>query len=76
MPLYTFRCPCGFEEERMLKIVERDSEFDCPSCGEPMARVLEAPKLGKPAYQMQAVLGTGQHVKGHFGKTAPIRRKG
>lgn len=75
MPMYTFRCACGLEEERMLEISERDSEFDCPNCGEPMARVLEAPKLGRPRYQMQAVLGSGEHVPGHFGKTAPIPAK-
>jgi hypothetical protein len=38
-----------------------------------MQRVVDLPMLGKPAYQMQAVLSDGRHIPGHFGKMAKKR---
>jgi putative FmdB family regulatory protein len=77
MPIYTFICSgCGYQEEQLLKYQERDTPFTCPSCGDPMnRRGGEITHIGKESYQMKAVLGTGEHVKGHFGKDAKRGRK-
>jgi putative FmdB family regulatory protein len=75
MPIYTFVCECGHEEEHILKADERDSEFKCPNCdGVLRWQGIERFTKGKPSFQSQAILGSGAHVKGHFGKEA--RKKG
>ena len=72
MPIYTFECTdCEAKEEHLVALKERDREsFLCSECGEPMKRLIDAPTLGKPAYQMGAVMGNGERVAGHFGKFA------
>lgn len=90
MPLYTYRCrQCGMIEEHLASFADRDKPFqhegpngwDPPHgkecCGGTMERQdgLELPTVGKPAFQTQAVLGSGAHLKGHFGKEAVRRRK-
>jgi len=75
MPLYGFNCECGAYAEIMLSISERDHEMLCPKCSRPMQREIAAPALHGEPYQMQAILGDGSKVKGHFGREAPRRRK-
>lgn len=72
MPLYTFECTdCEEREEHLVNIEERDTESHlCSLCGEPMRRVMDAPKIGKPAFQMGAVMDSGERIAGHFGKAA------
>ena len=70
MPLYTYECSCGAQEEHLLSVSARDSNLKCVSCGSLMHRLIDAPVIGKPAYQMKVVLGSGEHVAGHFGKDA------
>jgi putative FmdB family regulatory protein len=72
MPIYTFRCPeCEFEEETLLSHRELDkAKFSCPKCCTFMQRIIDAPTIGKSAYQMGAILSSGEHVSGHFGKYA------
>lgn len=81
---------CGLIEEHLVKYEDRDKpmqhegsnewERTDPAyrerCGGSLEREggLEAPTIGKPAFQSQAVLGNGDHIKGHFGKEA-VRRK-
>ena len=75
MPIYSFQCECGVTEEHLLKYDERDSEFTCPSCGEPMQRSpVEKFRLGKEAYQCKAILNNGDHIAGHFGKEAKWKK--
>jgi len=82
MPLYSYRCEneqCGLIEEHVNKWADRDVTYTCPSCESEMhlLGVTMPSKLsGKEGYQMKAVLANGQHVKGHFGKSAKRRRRG
>jgi hypothetical protein len=74
MPLYAFRCECGFSDEYFLQMSKRNTVvLLCEQCGRTMQRVVGLPMLGKPAYQMQAVLSDGRHIPGHFGKMAKKR---
>jgi len=74
MPLYTFRCECGFSEEYFLSMSERNSVgLLCEQCGGVLKRAVDMPVLGKPAYQMKAVMANGERISGHFGKAAKRR---
>lgn len=79
MPMYTYECPhCGAQAEHIVKYDERDNERccaveDCP--GKLVRAGVERVVLGKPSYQMKAVMSDGTHVSGHFGKSAALRRK-
>jgi hypothetical protein len=80
MPIYTYKCQkCGAREEHVVSYDLRDSQFHCSTtgCRGYFARDkgLERPTIGKPGYQMQAVLSDGSHVKGHFGKDAKRNRR-
>ena len=78
MPVYTFECPaCGCERDHVVSFDERDAGlFECGRCAVAMRRqAVSAFALGKPSYQMQAVLGNGDHLKGHFGKDAKRRKR-
>ena len=45
MPLYDFDCPqCG-GFEALLPSAERNLPRDCPACGQPMQRLISAPRL-------------------------------
>lgn len=82
MPMYTFDCTdCGDEVELVVKYDDRDqsrlhSEEDEDSdCGGALVRRgVEPFKLGSEPYQMKAILQDGTKVKGHFGKTAKLRK--
>lgn len=76
MPLYDYRCrACGKEEERLVLADFRGEQL-C-ECTGVMDRIFAvAPKVGKERYQMQAVLSDGRHVPGHFGKEAPLFKRG
>ena len=76
MPLYGFVCfECDTERECMSTIDERNEVRIICKCGTRMKRKVEAPALGKSRYQMQAVMTDGTHIKGHFGKEAPLLKK-
>lgn len=34
MPIYSYRCKCGNEFDKLCKISEMDDDKVCPSCGE------------------------------------------
>ena len=79
MPLFEYICDkCGNREEHLVKAKEKDDELRCESCdeGAMMRRLLAKIQIGKPVYQVQAVLGSGAHVKGHFGKDAKRDKSG
>ena len=76
MPMYEFWCErCG-KVERMLSIANRDVPQVCGVCGNDLKRVYGSPAVHGERWEMGAVLGDGRRVKGHFGKTAKLRRKG
>lgn len=78
MPIYTYKCKkCGVETERVISYDKRDYALNCQFCDGVLSRLgqLERPTIGKPGYQMQAVLSNGAHVKGHFGKEAKRKRR-
>ena len=75
MPLYTFRCECGAEQDQLAEIADRDSLVIVCKCGKRMKRVPASPQLHGEGYQMKAILEDGSKVAGHFGKEAPRRRK-
>lgn len=72
MPLYTFQCEnCDHTEEHLISLANRDSTIVvCIECGKAMLRLIDAPVIGKPAFQMSAILDSGKKVPGHFGKEA------
>lgn len=78
MPIYTYECEtCKVKEEHIVKMEERDSKkILCGICARKMKRLMDLPTIGKPGYQMQAVLSDGSKVKGHFGKAAKIGKRG
>lgn len=76
MPMYTFQCECGNEEEHLVPMQHRDQVvIDCSKCRKRMKRAVDSPKLGGEKYQMKAITGDGKKVAGHFGKSAPLNRK-
>jgi predicted nucleic acid-binding Zn ribbon protein len=76
MPLYTYKCECGYEEEEIVSYEERDTIYiSCEKCGKKLCRGIDAPKIGSEPYKMKAVMRDGSHVKGHFGKTAKRDKK-
>lgn len=87
MPIFTYRCrQCGMPVEMIVLYAERDAQHyqhDGPDydgkerCGGKLERNLglEKPTIGKPAFQMKALLGSGAKVKGHFNKEAKRKRK-
>lgn len=78
MPIYTYVCvKCGAEVEAVVSLKDRDQSLIHSCCGGVLNRLaqIERTALGKPGYQMQAVLADGSHVKGHFGKEAKRHRK-
>lgn len=62
--------------EQLVKFAERDNPQTHDGCGGSLERDtgLELPIVGKPAFQTQAVIGNGAHVKGHFGKDSARRK--
>jgi putative FmdB family regulatory protein len=75
MPIYTFQCQkCEKLEEHLVKFDERDDPREHEGCGGEMVRgAVELFRNGPPAFQTQAVLANGDHIRGHFGKEAAIR---
>jgi putative FmdB family regulatory protein len=77
MPVYDYECPnCKWRGELFQVAYSERGDQSCPECDEPLGS--PSPGFGAihgPEYQMQAVMGDGSHVKGHFGKEAKRRRK-
>lgn len=76
--MFTYACTtCGNVSEQIVKYDDRDKQIcDIPDCNGQLARGgPEKVTLGKPAYQMKAVMRNGEHVRGHFGKSAKIGRR-
>jgi len=80
MPMYQYRCPkCSLCVEHNIPIAERDTrKIVCGYCCSQLERdKVYAVATAGPRFEMQAVLGNGDHVKGHFGKEArldPLKR--
>lgn len=71
MPMYDFICEqCDSPAELTVKYEERDDEHFCDCGGLLRRNQISGFSIGKPRYQMQAVTSKGEHIKGHFGKTA------
>jgi putative FmdB family regulatory protein len=78
MPIYTYVCAkCSAEVEVMANLKDRDAAIVHEGCGGDLKRLVQIERtvMGRPGYQMQAVLANGSHVKGHFGKEAKRQRK-
>ncbi len=76
MPLYEFQClVCQARKEEIVRYDERDETRLC-YCGGLLKRLIAFGAIHGPAYQMQAVTSSGQHVKGHFGVEAKRDRGG
>jgi len=73
VPLYTYHCKrCSTAVELAVKFDKRD-EQRCAHCRGALERSgVESFAIGKPRFQMKAVLADGRRVKGHFGKAAPL----
>jgi len=78
MPLYNYKCSdedCAHEQEELMSVEENEKAKNmdlvlCEECGAVCLIIPTAPNIGKPGYQMKAVLGSGEHIPGHFGKAA------
>lgn len=46
MPLYDCKCILGHSFEKMIKIIDRNDEFECPECGE-IAQITVSPVRSK-----------------------------
>lgn len=77
MPLYDYQCElCQRVFEIMVPLHEADHKRDCQDCGGLLARILtRPPAIHGEVFQTKAILSNGQKVPGHFGKSAPLRRK-
>ncbi len=78
MPIYSFTCrTCKNASEQVVRYDERDKQIcDIPDCNGSLERAgVELVTLGKSAYQMQAVMGNGEHVRGHFAKSAKMGKR-
>ncbi len=76
MALYEFRCgACGQESEVLCKFSETEGRT-C-SCGGALERTIG--KIGFAAmeygYQPGIVMESGERIHGHFGKSAPKKRR-
>lgn len=75
MPIYPFECECGAEVEAIRDVDDRDKPLLCVKCGRVMKRVFSSANFGKPAFQMQAILGSGEKVSGNFGVRPKLEPK-
>ena len=78
MPVYDYECRgCDWAGEILHVRYDDRADQRCPNCrkklGSPV--LVTAPKVGKPGFQMGAVLRNGQHLNGHFGKESKRRKK-
>lgn len=79
MPNYDYECPnCKWKGELINVAISERGDQGCPECDEPLQSPVmkQAPAQHGPGYQMQAVVGEGQHIKGHFGKEAKRDKSG
>lgn len=77
MPIYEMKCgKCKEAIDVVCKFDDRDAQThdDCGGKLKPLEG-RSAPILGKPRYQMKAVMADGSHVKGHFHKAARLKKK-
>lgn len=64
MPIYTFICEAGHEEEVLCKYSEKSTlTVGCPTCGEPMTHKgperIQDRDFTKGKYRFKAVMGDG-----------------
>jgi putative FmdB family regulatory protein len=77
MPIYSYTCKqCGQAVEQIVTYARRDNLAHCECGGELQRSGVEAFALGKPTFEMGAIMRDGSRVKGHFGKEAPKKRRG
>jgi hypothetical protein len=81
MPIYTFKCrECEATVEVICTYERRGAGWthDTSGCNGGLDPVegLEAPTLGKPSFQTQAILENGAKVSGQFGKFARRKKAG
>lgn len=77
MPIYQMRCEsCGEETEVLCRFSETESR-QCSVCEGKLSRTIAS--IGFAAvdhgYQMGVVLSSGERVAGHFGKSAPKKKR-
>lgn len=77
MPIYQFRCEqCAAETEVLCRFSETEGR-QCSACEGKLSRVISS--IGFAAadhgYQMGVVLSSGQRVEGHFGRSAPKKKR-
>lgn len=66
MPIYTFVCDDGHDQEVLCKLSERDTLQDiCDVCGKPNVysgrpELIQRRDFGKGAYRMKAITSTGE----------------
>ena len=61
MPIYTFRCKCGFETDLLVDNADRDLRM-CRECGRGMKRVFKS--TGKPQFKGNGFYETDYKNKG------------
>ena len=77
MPLYQFKCVgCGAESEVLCKFSETEDR-ECGICECRLERQIASIGFGAVdhGYQMGVVLASGERVAGHFGKSAPKKKR-
>tara|TARA_Y100000361_G_C10959316_1_gene237963 strand:+ start:288 stop:482 length:195 start_codon:yes stop_codon:yes gene_type:complete len=61
MPIYTFRCKCGFETDLLVDNADGDLRM-CQECGRGMKRVFKS--TGKPQFKGNGFYETDYKNKG------------
>jgi putative FmdB family regulatory protein len=76
MPIYEYECErCGAQVEEIRKYAERNDPLDCEGCGGSLFPIMSAPVLDFDPYSPGLIMNTGEKVKGHMGKEAPLKRR-
>lgn len=75
LPIYQYECDCGWEEEVIRSIADRDKSIYCDLCHLLMRRVISLSNFHGEVFQTKAILNDGRKIPGHFGKSAPLQRK-
>lgn len=74
LTMHDFNCSkCGHVEKDYLATAAERDGIPCPKCGETMKRLPSAPAVLGELPQSGAIMSNGQHIKGHFGRSAPNR---
>lgn len=66
MPLYTYACDCGLDNEVVSSIDDRPDSVKCGDCGKKVARTICAPAIHTLETFMRGVQGVNTNCDGSY----------